>query len=58
MPATAPAQTAISSAVANGPSMTRSANGVTVPAIKKKIIVWSSWRIHWRADGRSQSCTW
>ena len=58
VPASAPAQTAISSAVASGPSITRSANGVTVPAIRKKIIVWSSRRIQRRAAGRFQSTRW
>ena len=34
--------------------MTSTANGVSVPAIRKKIIVWSSRRIQRRADGRFQ----
>ena len=38
--------------------MTSRANGVTVPAIRKKIIVWSSLRIHRRASGRFQSTRW
>ena len=54
MPATAPAQTAISSAVASGRSRTSNANGVTVPAIRKKIIVWSRRRIQRRVSGRFQ----
>ena len=56
VPASAPAQTAISSAVASGPSITSSANGVTVPAISRKIIVWSRRRIQRRTAGRSH-CT-
>ena len=35
--------------------MTSNANGVTVPAIRKKIIVWSRRRIQRRASGRFQS---
>ena len=58
MPIIAPVQTAIRIAVARVPWMVRRANGVTVPAIRRKIIEWSSLLISIRARLVFQSTRW
>src|SRR5437588_9979226 len=57
MPATAPLHTAISIAFPSVPDRTSTQNGVYVPAIRTKIIEWSSRRIQARAE-RVQVMRW
>jgi hypothetical protein len=57
-PAAAPTQTVTRTASATAPSNARSANGVYVPAIKSRIVEWSSRRIHVRTRVERQSTRW